>query len=108
MKRSQMLEIIAEALLETYGGDLEERNEVRDSSIINRLKRANIALTACEKAGMFPPATKASQWCWESEDNNRIENKESEKYEDIEMHQLEMEIRRIECRCPSCLPSQAY
>jgi hypothetical protein len=55
MKRSEMLEIIAEALLHTYGGDEVEREEARESSKMSRVIRANLALTACEKAGMTQP-----------------------------------------------------
>ena len=56
MKRSEMIEIIAEALLQgLYGGDSEECEEAREESYMHRLKTAAIALKAAEGAGMLPP-----------------------------------------------------
>tara|TARA_R110000868_G_scaffold66014_14_gene197074 strand:- start:4817 stop:5104 length:288 start_codon:yes stop_codon:yes gene_type:complete len=55
MKRSQMVEYIAEALLELYGGDEAEREEAREASKMHRLKTAHIALKAAEKNYMEPP-----------------------------------------------------
>jgi hypothetical protein len=57
MKRSDMVEKIAEELLQMhrYGGDKEEREEVRDTTKIERILWAHNALKAAEKFGMLPP-----------------------------------------------------
>jgi hypothetical protein len=55
MKRSEMIETIAEALLELYGGDEDEREASRSITKMKRLKIANITLKAAEEAGMPPP-----------------------------------------------------
>jgi hypothetical protein len=68
MKRSQMVKLIAEALLEAYGGDQAEREEARESSKMRRLKMANLALVAAEDAGMLPPLV---QTAWEAEDDGK-------------------------------------
>lgn len=57
MKRSEMIEVIAESLLRLHGYDAEEWNEVRTQTKMHRLKTAHIALKAAEEAGMRPPAT---------------------------------------------------
>ena len=55
MKRSEMVETIAEALLKFYGGDASEQEQVRDFTKIQRLIIANIALKTTEEWGMLPP-----------------------------------------------------
>lgn len=50
-----MIEAIAEKLLIMYGGDTEEREEVRETSKMGRLKAAKHALEAVLEAGMVPP-----------------------------------------------------
>lgn len=52
MKRSDIVELIAEALLTLYGGDADEWEEVREPTIMARLKMADTALKALEKAGI--------------------------------------------------------
>lgn len=58
MKRSEMVEKIAEELLQSriYGGDTEEREAARMSTKMQRLRFANEALKAVEKFGMPAPA----------------------------------------------------
>lgn len=109
MRRSKMVELMAEALLVRYGGDEQERNEVRESSFMMRTINANIALEACEKAGMFPPETRESQWVWEPENYeivNGLKHIIPDNDDDL-MHKLEMEHRYIDCPCTICKPSQA-
>lgn len=51
MKRSKLIEEIAEAMLQrpsTFGGDKQEREEVRESTKIHRLKMADTALQVLE------------------------------------------------------------
>lgn len=55
MKRSEMVDHIAEKLLELYGGDKEECEEVRKETKMSRLKFAHKALQAAEEKGMTPP-----------------------------------------------------
>lgn len=57
MKRSEAIYHIAEALLQStlFGGDEKEREEVRESSKMGRLKMAHIALEAMEAAGVVVP-----------------------------------------------------
>lgn len=55
MKRSEMVEKIAEDLLELCGGDKAEQEEVRESTKMTRLKFAHYSLKSAEKYGMLPP-----------------------------------------------------
>lgn len=60
MKRSEMLEDIAEKLLTTiglFGGAEDEWEEVRKETKMYRLKLAHNALKAAEESGMLPPPT---------------------------------------------------
>lgn len=59
MKRSEMVEHIAEQLLTSsnyFGGDREEQEEARDRTKMRRLKLAHLALKAAEEAGTLPPS----------------------------------------------------
>lgn len=56
MKRSEMVEKIAEAILaydNLYGGDPNEREEAREATKMSRLMMANAALECCEQNGMI-------------------------------------------------------
>lgn len=57
MKRSKMIEQIAEKLLHTnlYGGDIDEQEEARVATKMQRLRIAKCALEAVESLGMSPP-----------------------------------------------------
>lgn len=57
MKRSEMVEHIAEALLVMYGGGPDEWDPVRKETLMRRLKTANIALQTVEEKDMLPPRT---------------------------------------------------
>ena len=64
MKRSHMLEYIAERLLTTvglYGGAPDEWEEVRESNKMSRLKIAHAALSAAEDKGMLLPPYNANR-----------------------------------------------
>jgi hypothetical protein len=77
MKRSEMVNIIAEALLQLYGGAEDEWEEVRQQTRFTRIKTAHKALEAAEEAGMVPPIPTSKDlkaqidWtytkCWEEE-----------------------------------------
>lgn len=68
MKRSEMVENIADALLKLYGGDEEEREIVRDSTKMNRLRMAHIALQTVEKFDMLPPKRTIEEEKWVEND----------------------------------------
>jgi hypothetical protein len=58
MRRSEMVEAIAEKLLveaHIFDGDLAECEEVREQTKMYRLKVAHYALKAAEELGMLPP-----------------------------------------------------
>lgn len=55
MKRSDMVNLIAEDLLNLYGEDSQEREEARVSSMMRRLGQAHAALKTVEAWGMLPP-----------------------------------------------------
>ena len=55
MKRSEMVEQIAEALLTLHGGDSDEQEWAREATKMSRLIAANKALSAAEQLGMLPP-----------------------------------------------------
>lgn len=55
MKRSEMVEHIAEEFLKLYGGQEDEWEKRRESTKMSRLKFAHQALKAAEGKGMFPP-----------------------------------------------------
>lgn len=64
MKRSEMLELMAEGILQThlFGGSPEEREEVRKDTYMRRVIMANAALVVAENEGMMPPAIPYDTW----------------------------------------------
>ena len=62
MKRSEMIEIIAEDLLKIYGGAEDEWNQVREETQMWRLRMASIALKAVEKTGLLPHWTDRGEY----------------------------------------------
>lgn len=55
MKKSEMIEHIAEALLALHGGAPDEWEEVREVTKMRRLKAAHTALKTAEEKGILPP-----------------------------------------------------
>lgn len=76
MKRSEMIEKIAEDLLHShniFGGDAAEREEVRESTNMSRLRFAAAMLDSAECNGMVPPVIPAGkQFTYSKEDGSAV------------------------------------